>query len=287
MSGYSMAYNIGFIFGSLAMVSIIFSMVFCTVRSIQTKKNLYNIPAGLAFILMSVIILLGNFEYYISFFRHIDYYDSMDCIIQLLYILQYLVFFPLLGILILSKANKGSLLAPIILLILPYTTSFFNYIEYYDSIEIILYLIWLLAFVSLIVLIFARKYLKYAFFVPALFMLTNCFMEYIEYHLSFESIIIYDFWMITGLLLLGAYIVCDYPEKKKAYIATPAPQPVYTLAPQPVYTNYPPQNSGNNYRQQPQQIDYMQELAKYKNMLDQGLITEADYEQMKKQLLGL
>ena len=261
----------------------LFPAIFCPIKSITAKRNLYNIPAGLAFILMSIIVVWGNSEYYISFFRHIDYYDSMDCIIKLLYILQYTVFFPLLGILILSKASKTSLLAPIILWSLPYTLSFLNGIEHCDFEDVLMYMFWLLAIISLIVLIFARKHLKFAFFVPAALMLINCLMKYIEYDMDLNSIIRYDFWMITGLLFLGIYIVCDYSEKAKV-VSTPAPQPVYT---QPVQPNYPPQNSNNNYRQQPQQVDYMQELGKYKNMLDSGLISEEDYNEKKKQILGI
>ena len=266
------------------MLGYLFTAIFCPIKSITGKTNLYGIPAGLAFIFMSVIIFLTTFEYRIESF---EYKEGIDLVINTLYFLQYSVFFPLLGILILSKANKNVLLVPIVLLTLPYTTSFLNYAEHCNSTEIISYALWLLAYVSLIVLIFARKQLKYAFFVPATLMLINFFMEYIEYDLYIDSIIKYDFWLIIGLLLLGAYIVCDYPKKEKVYAAAPAPQPMYTPAPQPVYTNYPPQNSGNNYRQQPQQVDYVQEIAKYKNMLDQGMITNEEYEQMKKQLLGL
>ena len=259
----------------------LFTAIFCPIKSITGKTNLYHIPAGLAFILMSVIILLSNFGYYIDFFEYDYYYNFMDYFVQILYILQYAVFFPLLGILILSKASKTSLLAPIILWSLPYTLSFLNGIEHCDFEDVLMYMFWLLAIISLIVLIFARKHLKFAFFVPTVFMLINCFIEYAEYGIELSSLMRYDFWMITGLLLLGAYIVCDYPEKEKA-VATPAPQPVYT---QPVQPNYPPQNSGNNYR--PQQTDIVQELGKYKNMLDSGLISEEEYEQMKKRLLGL
>ncbi|MBR5517644.1 MAG: SHOCT domain-containing protein, partial [Clostridia bacterium] len=59
-------------------------------------------------------------------------------------------------------------------------------------------------------------------------------------------------------------IVCEYPKSREPH---PAPQPAYIVV--------------------PQQTDMVHELTKYKNMLDQGLITEEDYERMKKQLLGI
>ena len=287
-----MSYGFGLI-ALFLVLGYLFLAVFCPIKSITSKTNLYGIPAGLAFIIIGIIGTLSRFGFYwipdfrMYYFMYYYSYSPMQDIILIFYTLQYLVFFPLLGIFILSKVNKNVLLVPIVLLTLPYTTSFLNYVEHCNSTEIISYALWLLAYVSLIVLIFARKQLKYAFFVPAVFMLINFFIDYIEYDFHLESIIRYDFWMITGLVLLGAYIVCDYQKKEKVYAAAPAPQPMYTPAPQPVYTNYPPQNSGNNYRQQPQQVDYVQEIAKYKNMLDQGMITNEEYEHMKKKLLGL
>ena len=241
----------------------LFSAIFFSIKSLLSKTNLFCIPAGLSFILPSAFVLIC---YYILS------PDFMALNIEkavLEYIIQNLantIFLPALGIMLFMKVRRNILIIPISLAVLSYVISFIDDINKYNGIEIITHMLWMLAFASLIVLILAYKPLKYVFFMPAVFMLAHTFIaanDQLDINIS-EEIVYYDVLMISGLLLLGAYIVCEYPKSRAPH---PAPQPAYIVV--------------------PQQTDMVHELTKYKNMLDQGLITEEDYERMKKQLLGI
>lgn len=256
MSGHSMAYNIGFIFGSLAMVSIIFSMVFCTVRSIQTKKNLYGIPAGIIFLFYAAYC-------FISMLGYLDYMNLEYAIFNFIFSF---VAYPLLGILILSRANKGVLMLPILLIV---SITLFNNIDYWDyySTEINISLIfYYLSMISLIVLMFARKNLKYAFFVPGVFHLVYIMIGFA----NGARTNIMEILLCISFFFLGKYLVSENNAQKNP------------VAQSPVYNVYTQQNSNTRV-----DISKDDELLAYKNMLNQGLITEEEYNEKKKQILGI
>lgn len=91
------------------------------------------------------------------------------------------------------------------------------------------------------------------------------------------GMLVYFFVFFVGAPILVITLVVSN-TKRRNQNAAPAPQPVYT---QPVQQ----QTGGNNYRSQ--QNDVTQEIEKYKDMLDKGLIDEEEFKAKKKQILGI
>lgn len=143
-----------------------------------------------------------------------------------------------------------------------------------------------LAFIPLLIACLLGRKVKFLAYLPFAIYTTGTLFFLVMF--TIDIIHVYIDYVIEAtlpfMLLFSMALFCM--AKQLASEKVPEKVQVKQIpAPQPVYTNYPPQNNVNTYR--PQQSDMVQELAKYKNMLDQGLITEADYEQMKKRLLGI
>ena len=172
----------------------------------------------------------------------------------------------MLGILILSRANKGVLMLPILLIV---SITLFNNIDYWDyySTEINISLIfYYLSMISLIVLMFARKNLKYAFFVPGVFHLVYIIIGFA----NGARTNIMEILLCISFFFLGKYLVSENNA------------PINPVTQSPVYNVYTQQNSNTRV-----DISKDDELLAYKNMLNQGLITEEEFKAKKKQILGI
>ncbi len=272
----------------LLLVIVVPLTVLCVVKSIVSKKNLYGIAAGIFALSLSTM----QFPRYLSDFinGHIEYWEFST----VLFFLWYLVFCPMLAIFLFSRANKGVLSFPLIYWLSINLINFLEYIKYYESSDFLIEFLWSAGIIFTIVVIFARKTLKNIFFVPGAILLLGEMIAYMTYSYNFNTEnIIYDITYISMIVLICKYVVTESEEFPKASI----PQPVYA---QPVNDySYQYNNVNNN---QPINIinrnseielpaksnnTLADELMEYRNLYEQGLISEEDYNEKKKQILGI
>ena len=266
-------YGILNLFTLFVTVLLGFPIVFCTIKSITNKRNLYGIPAAIIFICVGFLTLIRNITY-IGY-----YYDELSFI---LWIINDLIFYPLLAILIFSKAKKEILTIPMAFIILPIAINMFENFEYYESLTKMTSIISLFGLISIIVLLFTRKYLKPVFFIPGVLIS----ISWVIIPVLTGSNIVY---ILCDTLECIAYILmCKYVVTEETTIAIPQSSITPNIFPvnynEPVYSN-PYSNAEVSVAQDDTEIS--NELKKYKSLFESGLISEEDYNEKKKQILGI
>ncbi len=260
----------------------------CVVKSIVSKNNLYNVPAAIFALLLSTMY----FPNYLS--DIINGYILHWEFIRVLFFLWYFIFCPMLAIFLFSRANKGVLAFPLIYWISINFIDFFEFIEYFSTRDIISEFLWFTGIIFAVVIIFARKPLKNIFFVPGAILLLGEIIAYMTYsYYSSIEIIIRDITYISMIVLICKYVVTEAEENPKPCIPQPATDFNHQL--NNVANNYN-NNQFKDFADTNSEVEIpgnsksdniADELLKYRDLLDKGLISEEDYNAKKNQILGI
>lgn len=267
------------------------------------KRTPLQIITGIFYIISGTFALTSLLVWIFS-------YGGMTTISNELYLILEIISLTSLGVCILIKKNSVPAITFVGILMLSYAILFKSYIpdlQYYLEGTIIRFFpLWALFMIlSLsVVLVYAILHLLnknnkvlQLWFIPAVPAILGCVCYSIVridniFHTDLISVwMLLEFlWITTQILIsIGILLYCISLAKNSANTSqTSSSQrsaaPVYA---QPVhqaslYTSHIYPETGQSYP-----IDSIEELRKYKAMLDEGLISPEDYERKKNEILGL